>query len=341
MSAVTSAGRDPRHGAGTSPLLPRRVVPGLVRTAAAPGPLADPDGHRAAADDLVHHVPGELATRELVRRYEAGPVRGRLARLTGRTPLTYATAQAYAQAVGERHVGTLLGRLDRRWTVLHALPLRVPGRPDSDVDHLVVGPAGVWLVETTHRPAQHVRVDGRRGRVGSQPVGQVRTAETLAVVVGQLLSAAVGQEVPVRAVVAVVGARSVRADGLPTGVLVADADRLPGLLGRRPAVMSSVLVDRIARAAADPRTWSVVMPDAGPTDGPDDTGQDLDRDADAVSRRRREQLLLDRLHAQVRAGSRLRRGRRALSVAGVAALVAAERAAEAGPAVGTVLAALS
>lgn len=347
MAGTNRTPRPGAHGTGNGPLLPRRVVPGLVRGASVPArlPSVDRPVDAPGAEDLSRRVPGELVTRELVRRHETAPPPSRWARLTGRSPIGYATAQTFAQAVGERHVGALLADLGPRWHVLHALPLEQHEPPGAaaDVDHLVMGPAGVWVVETTNRPSQHVWVVGHRGRVGSQPVGHVRAAGSTAERVARLLSAAVGHDVVVRPVVAVVGARSVTAHDLPPGMLVTGADALPDWLRQRPAVLSSVAVDRIAAAAADPRTWGVrTITSTRPAVGDSDAAASHGVAAPGPdASRRREQLLLDRLAAQVLITSRLRRSRRLGSAMVAAAVAGSLRAAEPSPSVEAVLAVLT
>src|SRR6202011_2986290 len=48
-------------------------------------------------------------------------------------------------AAGEMATADLLGRLPRRWVVLH--DRAVPGSR-ANIDHLVIGPKGLWLIDT-------------------------------------------------------------------------------------------------------------------------------------------------------------------------------------------------
>lgn len=81
-------------------------------------------------------------------------------------------------ADAEREVSTILGRLDGRWRTWHSVST---GR--GDLDHLVVGPTGVFVIETkSHRDLHRVpegmivqaqrgaRWAGRRLRVRAVPV---------------------------------------------------------------------------------------------------------------------------------------------------------------------------
>jgi hypothetical protein len=66
-------------------------------------------------------------------------------------------------AEGERATAALLERLPaRKWVVLH--DRRVPGSR-ANIDHLVVGPTGVWVVDTKALRAE-VRAGWRSVRVG-------------------------------------------------------------------------------------------------------------------------------------------------------------------------------
>ena len=53
----------------------------------------------------------------------------------------------YVGALGEIEVGVLLGALGPDWMVRHAVPI---GQGTADVDHLVIGPGGVFALNTKH-----------------------------------------------------------------------------------------------------------------------------------------------------------------------------------------------
>jgi hypothetical protein len=75
-------------------------------------------------------------------------------------------------AQGEEHVGSLLeGLSDRGWRVIHDASL---GR--GNVDHILIGPAGVFTVETKSHPGP-VRVARVHGATLSQARAQSRAIE--------------------------------------------------------------------------------------------------------------------------------------------------------------------
>ena len=107
-------------------------------------PPSDPDGGSeavgAGADgsDLASRAPGATA-RERARRERRGSLKAWFfdAHTGERT--------WRAAAKGEREVGRRLRKLEPGWLVVHSVPL---GEDRSDIDHLVIGPAGVFTLNT-------------------------------------------------------------------------------------------------------------------------------------------------------------------------------------------------
>lgn len=59
-------------------------------------------------------------------------------------------------ANGEESVGARLEKLEKHgWHVLHSIPV---GKGDSDIDHLLIGPGGVYTVNTKNHPGKQVWV---------------------------------------------------------------------------------------------------------------------------------------------------------------------------------------
>ena len=59
----------------------------------------------------------------------------------------------------------MLAQLGPEWTVLHSVPV---GRGKSDIDHIAIGPPGVFTINTKFSPGKDVWVAGRGM---SPPVG--------------------------------------------------------------------------------------------------------------------------------------------------------------------------
>ena len=99
--------------------------------------------------------PGQSVIEELLRLQADSPARSALSRMFGRSPLTAAATSWYQGAKGEIAVGRLLTNLPPEWTVLHALPVGTRG---SDIDHIGVGPGGVFTINTKHHKDKKVWV---------------------------------------------------------------------------------------------------------------------------------------------------------------------------------------
>jgi hypothetical protein len=148
-------------------------------------------------------------------------------------------------AAGERRTARLLAPLGRRgWAVLH--DLAIPGT-QANIDHLVIGPGGVLVIDTKHYRGR-LRVDGDglvwHGR--HLLVSALRKVLWQADQVDEVLGIA---EITVAAIVAVHGA-SVPWGGLQAdGVTLIPARRMPDLLQALPAVLGPERVAWLADRA--------------------------------------------------------------------------------------------
>jgi hypothetical protein len=150
-------------------------------------------------------------------------------------------------AEGERRTADLLAHLpSRRWTVWH--DLRVPGSR-ANIDHVVVGRTGVWVVDTKSTRAE-VRTGWRSVRFGDRKL-DTRSTRWEADLVADRLEAALagrfGRSIAVQPIVAVHGAgfrrRVARVRGVSVGgVRVVPAARLPDRItsGRRRLSRSEI-----------------------------------------------------------------------------------------------------
>jgi hypothetical protein len=148
-------------------------------------------------------------------------------------------------AIGERRTARLLGRLERHgWAVLH--DLAVPGSR-ANIDHLVIGPGGVFVVDSKlYTGRLHLASGGSlwHGRYPMAPVLQAARFEADQAV--QLLAPPGVEVVPL---VAVHGAQVPWGKLVVDGVPVVSARRLPELLRNLPAVLGPELVAGLATTA--------------------------------------------------------------------------------------------
>ncbi len=171
--------------------------------------------------------------------------------------------QAVAAALG-REVGGPGGRLGRgsRWRILHGVPMSV-GRDTVTLDHLVIGPPGVFVLEVRHEPGGKVHtstggleIDGRhidlaRIRTLGDEVHD-RLAEGIAVAAG---FEEVLDPPPVTPVIAVVGATIV-SHSRPRGVIVARAGDLARAMRARGERLSAAAVEETFAVARRSDTWT-------------------------------------------------------------------------------------
>lgn len=171
-------------------------------------------------------------------------------------------AEAYEKgAAGERLVQQALATLPPEWTVFH--DLHWPGRARANVDHLVVGPAGVFVIDSKNwsgSASAHGGVLRQNGYSRTTAVDGVRAA---ARAVAQLVPAlSPGAFVPV---LCFTGEAAV--DTNLGGVVACRVTSLISMLTSRPPVLSSEWLeflrfelDMSTRAATGPHAGDLTMP---------------------------------------------------------------------------------
>ena len=162
----------------------------------------------------------------------------------------------YQGALGEMQVGKLLKALGPEWFVRHAVPI---GAGTKDVDHLVIGPGGVFTINTKHHAGASIWVGDHVVRVNNVGTHHVKQSEKDGADVARRLTSKVGFPVAVIPTLAFLNPRSisdVSSDGKRQASAV-DAKRLVGWLTARPRVLSATELALIAIAAEEPNTWHV------------------------------------------------------------------------------------
>ena len=94
---------------------------------------------------------------------------------------------------GEEAVAARLARLPSEWRVLHAIEVGASG---SDIDHLVIGPGGVYTVNSKHHPDAAVWVGGDCFMVDGHRQPYIRTAVHEAARAARILSKHAGFQFP-------------------------------------------------------------------------------------------------------------------------------------------------
>jgi hypothetical protein len=199
-----------------------------------------------------HRIAAQLVIAHLLSRPSAVSPGGRLARLLDRSPLCPASAGRYLGARGEITVGRLLATLPAEWTVFHAVPL---GENHTDIDHILVGPGGVFTISTRQHGGKRIRVGARTITVGGYARSYLPAAEHEAERVTAVLRARMPLVAPVQPVLALVDARQISFRARPAQVKVLDARGLLGWLRRLQPVLSDEEIAEAVVILDSPAMW--------------------------------------------------------------------------------------
>ena len=205
-------------------------------------------------------VPAQALIEQVLLHRAGAHRRSRLQRMIGVDPLDEEARAWYLGATGERQVAARLTGLPLGWTVLHSLPA---GRNGADIDHLVVGPGGVFTINTKHHHDASVWVAGRTVLVAGHRQPYVAKSEAEALRVERIVADVLPEAPAVRPVVAVVGAKRLTVRAAPARVMVMQAEHLRRWLVRQPVRLTAAQVAVLAARFDDPATWQPAA-EAGP-----------------------------------------------------------------------------
>ncbi|WP_406255506.1 NERD domain-containing protein [Streptomyces jietaisiensis] len=153
---------------------------------------------------------------------------------------------------GERLTGRRLDRLrSRGWFTLHA----IQWASGTDIDHLAIGPAGVFCVNSKRHRAKTVWYGDTAVTVNGSPTRHIAASQSEARRVSRALSRRCGMDVPVRPVISVVHARKLTVKGANPPVLVLAVEQLGRVLSGLAPVLPPDQVAHIYDVARDARTW--------------------------------------------------------------------------------------
>jgi hypothetical protein len=221
---------------------------------------ADVEAHRSAVAnspcddsepwfDLTKNLPGQSVRTQAIARQREQPVMTWVARALG----VHTDERAWRMGEkGEEFVAYELAQLGDHWRVLHSIPI---GDQGSDLDHLAIGPGGVFSLNTKHHFDASIWVAGNVFMVNGQRTNYLRNSRHEAQRVGKILSAACKMPVRVRGVVVVVNAGSLTIKEQPEGVDVVYRLQLRRWLQEQDLVLEQASVARIFAIARRSSTW--------------------------------------------------------------------------------------
>ena len=181
------------------------------------------------------------------------PPRSAIARTFGRSPLSDESRPWYLGALGELDVAGRLASLGDGWTVVHSVPIGTRG---SDIDHVVVGAAGVFTINTKFHEDARVWVGSRRLLVNGQPKDHLRNTRYEATRTQNLLSTAAVTPIPVAGIIAIVGAKQITIREQPADVAVLDAARLTRWLKKQKPRLDQAQTARLSALVRNASTWT-------------------------------------------------------------------------------------
>jgi hypothetical protein len=132
------------------------------------------------------------------------------------------------------------------------------GRGSSDIDHVLIGPGGVYTVNTKKHPNARIWIGGDTVMVNGHRQPYVRNSRHEARRASRLLTAAVGFEVTVRGVLVFTTATvfpDVTVKKAPEDVIVLDRMDVPRVFKRAKTRLSPEQIEVIYEAARRSTTW--------------------------------------------------------------------------------------
>jgi Nuclease-related domain len=154
-------------------------------------------------------------------------------------------------ADGEEEVARRLRKLKDGWHILHAVPI---GTRDADIDHVVIGPGGIFTLNTKNHRGKRVWISQRTFLVNGQRTDYLRNSRHEATRAARLLSSAAGFEVAVEPVIVVLAAElTIKAS--PDGVHVVAHTKAARWLNRLPTRLPPDVVAQIFDVARRDTTW--------------------------------------------------------------------------------------
>jgi Nuclease-related domain len=208
-----------------------------------------PEVNVDAFDDLSGNVPGASLRKKSSDIKRASPGRVFLAKILG----VHTDERAWRRgAAGEEEVARQLEKLGPSWRVIHSVPV---GSKDTDIDHVVIGPPGVFTLNTKNHLGKRVTVYEYAIYVGGMKQPYLSKSRAEGKRGSKILSSACGFGVVVHPVV-VIMADELVVKGSPHQVDVVGRRKVSEWLDRHPAHLSSDRIEAIYAVARRRLTWA-------------------------------------------------------------------------------------
>lgn len=239
-----------------------------------------------AEDSIRTRIAGQRAMREVVEAEAAARPRTRLERILGIRALSPAARRSFGTALGDAEVGPVLAQLGQRWDVLHDVPVDA----SRTIDHLAIGPGGVFAVRAAHCGGADVEIEGEALTIAGARHGDLIELAESAALAHRLLVNANAAVLPsaatatspsrddfgVTPLFVMVDAGRVVVRAQPAGVLAVELTQLHRTIEQVRPRLSGDVVASISDLADRPNTWPAV---------PDDDSDHLHREFQSIRNR--------------------------------------------------------
>lgn len=204
--------------------------------------------NREDPDDLSFNRPGAALRAKADEIQQAYPFRVFILRLFGE----HSQERAWRRgADGEQEVGWQLRKLGDGWKVIHGVPV---GTGDTDIDHVVIGPPGVFTLNTKNHLGGRVTVTSKAIYVNGTFHPYLAKSRAEGKRATKLLSTSCGYEVMVQPLI-VVMANELKIKSMTDGVHVVGRKRITRWLLNQPQTLMPDEVDAIYSVARRRSTW--------------------------------------------------------------------------------------
>lgn len=204
--------------------------------------------NREDADDLSLNLPGASLRARASEIQHAHPFRVFVLRLFGE----HSQERAWRRgAEGEEEVGWQLRKLGENWKVIHGVPV---GTGDTDIDHVVIGPPGVFTLNTKNNLGGRVTVSAKAIYVNGKFQPYLAKSRAEGKRATKLLSASCGYVVNAQPVI-VIMADQLKIKNATEGVHVVGRKRITRWLLDQPPTLTPEAVDAIHSHARRRSMW--------------------------------------------------------------------------------------
>ncbi|MGP8299829.1 nuclease-related domain-containing protein [Streptomyces inhibens] len=189
--------------------------------------------------DLLNNEPGEALTRRAISE----------------TGITLGTTSWHKGAAGESFTSDHLEPLRTEgWFIFDSIPLAKGG----DIDHLAIGPPGVFVINSKNYANARVNADDKTLLINATPRGDLlEEAKRDAAIACEVIEMHAGLIVPVTAALAFINASSIKGYLQVGGVLIAESRHIAQILensGQEELTEDEVI--RLGNTLRDSRVWS-------------------------------------------------------------------------------------